>query len=58
MTTRVVAVLSALSIAGCGAMQAPTGAKRVSGQSHLMGETFAGKNKCNPDDHERPFIIE
>lgn len=23
-----------------------------------MGETFAGKNRCNPKEHERPFIIE
>ena len=31
---------------------------RESGQSSLMGETFAGANKCNPANHERPFIIE
>jgi hypothetical protein len=23
-----------------------------------MGETFAGKNRCNPKNHERPFVIE
>ena len=23
-----------------------------------MGQTFAGQNACNPDDHLRPFIIE
>lgn len=23
-----------------------------------MRDTYAGKNACNPDDHERPFIIE
>src|SRR5262249_17929838 len=31
---------------------------RDSGQSTLMDDSFAGKNRCNPDDHLRPFIIE
>ena len=31
---------------------------RESGQSRLMGQTFAGANKCNPENHLRPFIIE
>lgn len=45
--------------AACGAGGAPgAGGTRESGQSKLMGETFAGKNKCNPENHERPFIIE
>ena len=29
-----------------------------SGQSKLMEKTFAGNNKCNPKNHNRPFIIE
>src|SRR5579864_8988880 len=28
------------------------------GQSKLMEKTFAGANKCNPKNHNRPFIIE
>lgn len=31
---------------------------RDSGQSRLMDKSFAGQNACNPDDHDRPFIIE
>jgi hypothetical protein len=31
---------------------------RDSGQSRLMDKTFAGQNACNPDDHDRPFIVE
>ena len=34
------------------------GPDRASGQSSLMGKTFAGQNACNPDNHLRPFIIE
>jgi hypothetical protein len=34
------------------------GGSRESGQSKLMDQTFAGKNACNPDNAERPFIIE
>ncbi len=46
-------------IAACGPRMAPgMGGTRESGQSKLMGETFAGKNACNPENHERPFIIE
>lgn len=45
--------------AACGPRMAPgMGGSRESGQSNLMGETFAGKNACNPENHERPFIIE
>ncbi|MFO0566691.1 MAG: hypothetical protein U0263_13565 [Polyangiaceae bacterium] len=48
-----------LILAACGPGGAPgAGGSRESGQSKLMGETFAGKNKCNPENHERPFIIE
>lgn len=32
--------------------------ERESGQSKLMDSTFAGSNKCNPENHDRPFIIE
>jgi hypothetical protein len=28
------------------------------GQSALIERTFAGQNKCNPKNHNRPFIIE
>ena len=45
--------------AACGPGGAPgAGGSREGGQSKLMGETFAGKNKCSPENHERPFIIE
>lgn len=27
-------------------------------QAKAMANTFAGKNKCNPKNHDRPFIIE
>ena len=23
-----------------------------------MADTFAGKNRCNPEEHERPFVVE
>ena len=43
----------------CGPRVAPgMSGTRESGQSKLMAETFAGKNACNPENHERPFIIE
>jgi pentatricopeptide repeat protein len=32
--------------------------ERESGQSKLMDDTFAGKNKCSPENHDRPFIVE
>ncbi len=45
--------------AACGPGGAPgAGGSRESGQSKLMGETFAGKNACNPESHDRPFITE
>ncbi len=34
------------------------GRARDSGQSSLMGQTFAGQHTCDPDNHPRPFIIE
>ncbi|MBL9106772.1 MAG: hypothetical protein JNL82_38010 [Myxococcales bacterium] len=52
-------ILCALPLASCskGHLPKPT-ETRDSGQSGLMGETFAGKNNCNPKNHLRPFIIE
>ncbi|MEJ7730649.1 MAG: hypothetical protein WKG00_15685 [Polyangiaceae bacterium] len=40
---------------GVGATVAPT---RESGQSSLMDDTVAGRGKCDPERHDRPFIIE
>jgi hypothetical protein len=60
-TTRVIfATLPvALLVAGCGGGALPAvGPSRESGQSSLMGQTFAGKNACDPKSHDRPFIIE
>jgi hypothetical protein len=45
--------------AACGAGSIPgTEPARATGQSGLMGKTFAGENACNAKAHERPFIIE
>ncbi|MEJ7728422.1 MAG: hypothetical protein WKG00_04325 [Polyangiaceae bacterium] len=46
--------------AACGSAPVVPGVmpSRESGQSALMGETFAGANKCSPENHERPFVIE
>ncbi len=46
------------SLFACGGARDPATATRESGQSGLMGTTFAGKNKCSPENHERPFVIE
>ena len=46
-----------LASPACKRVPAPT-QPRESGQSGMMDETFAGKNACNPDNAERPFIIE
>ncbi|RMG96727.1 MAG: hypothetical protein D6705_10410 [Deltaproteobacteria bacterium] len=35
-----------------------TSGLRSSGQSRLMDQTYAGQNKCNPDEHDKPFVIE
>ncbi|HMR05121.1 MAG TPA: hypothetical protein PKA88_05075 [Polyangiaceae bacterium] len=61
MIRKIVSSLSLLTIfiAACGPRMAPGAAgSRESGQSKLMDDTFAGKNACNPENHERPFIIE
>jgi len=46
-----------LALTDCGRVPKAT-QTRESGQSGLMDETFAGKNACNPDNAERPFIVE
>ncbi len=43
---------------GGGAGVPATTPNRESGQSGLMEKTFAGQNKCNAKNHERPFIVE
>ncbi|MBS2014622.1 MAG: hypothetical protein JST00_17170 [Deltaproteobacteria bacterium] len=46
-----------LGAAACGGTVPGTGnASDV--QSRRMSETFAGQNRCNPKNHERPFVIE
>lgn len=47
-----------IAASGCAMGTAEVAEVRDSGQSRLMDQTFAGKNACNPDNHERPFIIE
>jgi hypothetical protein len=48
-----VAVVGALGgVVACGAPAANVGSNK------LMASTFAGQNKCNPKNHNRPFIIE
>ena len=50
---------SALAGCGGGASAVPAvSSPRESGQSSMMDRTFAGKNKCNPKSHDRPFVIE
>lgn len=52
--------LPLLAMGGCGGgagVPATTG-ERESGQSGLMNDTYAGKNKCNPQNAERPFVVE
>lgn len=53
--------LSVIGFFGCGgpATHIPGATPpRESGQSSLMENTYAGKNACNPKNHDRPFIIE
>jgi len=47
-------------VVSCGGGLPAPGASgtRESGQSKLMDQTFAGKNKCSPENHDRPFVIE
>ncbi len=53
-----VLALAALCLAPLGCRMQQTSGLRASGQSTLMNESFAAQNACNPDDHNRPFIIE
>jgi hypothetical protein len=46
-----------LALTDCGRVPKAT-TTRDSGQSGLMDESFAAKNACNPDNADRPFIIE
>ncbi len=50
--------LGVLSACGGGAAIPATAPARESGQSALMDQSFAGKNKCSAKGHERPFVIE
>lgn len=50
-------LLSSLLIS-CGGSVPAVGKTRDSGQSSLMGQSFAGANKCSPNTHERPFVVE
>jgi hypothetical protein len=47
------ALACAFVVASCGGPSAEHG-----GRSSLIEQTFAGANKCNAKNHERPFIIE
>lgn len=55
-TLLIAAAATVSSFAGCKMQQ--TAGLRDSGQSRLMDDTFAGANKCNPENHKRPFIVE
>ncbi len=56
-TLRVVSIsLFAAGIAVVAACGGGPGAH--GGQSNLVEKSFAGANKCNPKNHDRPFIIE
>ena len=46
------ALSSAVVVSACGAPPAPGGAGK------LADKTFAGQNRCNPKNHDRPFIVE
>jgi hypothetical protein len=48
----------ALFASACGGSLPATVAARETGQSALMGKTFAGQNKCSAKTHNRPFILE
>jgi hypothetical protein len=50
---------AALAVAaGSACQKKQNSGKRDSGQSRLMDQSFAGQNACNPENHDRPFIIE
>lgn len=55
----VVSLSSSVVVGACGGGAPPgTEGPRATGQSGLMGKTFAGQNACNAKSHDRPFIIE
>ena len=47
-----------IATAACGGSAAPGTKSASEVQSSKMEGTFAGQNRCNPKNHERPFIIE
>lgn len=49
--------LAMTDIVACGGAPAVS-ADRASGQSGLMDKTYAGANRCNPKNHDRPFVVE
>lgn len=61
-TARALVLLAGIIVtAACGssAIPSPVAAPpRESGQSRLIEKTVAGKNRCNPQDHTRPFVVE
>lgn len=49
----------AVGVTACGGGAGPSAdPARSTGQSGLMGKTYAGQNACNPKTHDRPFVIE
>jgi hypothetical protein len=50
--------LATVTISPLGCRMQQTAGVRASGQSRLMDESFAAQNACNPEEHNRPFIIE
>ncbi|MCC6214387.1 MAG: hypothetical protein IT376_05935 [Polyangiaceae bacterium] len=50
--------LAPLLVSSCSPGVPGAHGQRPSGQSGLMGQTYAGKNACNPANHLRPFILE
>ncbi|HSC88996.1 MAG TPA: hypothetical protein VLC09_17060 [Polyangiaceae bacterium] len=47
-----------LGLAGVACSSSPPPSSPPTEQSGALRDTYAGKNACNPDDHDRPFIIE
>ena len=53
-----VLVPGVLFVGACGSSAPLTTETRASGQSGLMDRTFAGANRCNAKNHDRPFVVE
>lgn len=51
-------IVAVVLVGACGSGGVVPGATRESGQSKLIEQTFVGKHTCNPQDHERPFVVE